>query len=308
MEKEIREIIKSDKELKDKINAILNLPFTFAGNEIKEVEQALLELVPAAEETENKYNFIRESLNSIATQNEFINSPKAKADSNFKENCEMNKNSSIESLSNRLMDISNKQKEKDENNTDFESEEKETLTPMLNPEQRRYIKLSHPKNTGKYTTIKGEEKNGDKMIPSQEATEEDITASQLGSFNAELTPILNSKDNNSVGSNITQSNTPDYLMNRLAANTLLDQQQKYITEEREKLAARDKELIKLDGVYIDYRQEVASILKEVHDRLAETTRFYKAKERQSLDKIDPSMISAIPEVSEIFNEEIIFKK
>lgn len=293
MEKEIREIIKSDKELKDKINAILNLPFTFAGNEIKEVEQALLELVPASEEIENKYNFIRESLNSIATQNEFINSPKAKADSNFKENCEMNKNSSIESLSNRLVDISNKQKEKAENNTDFESEEKSE--PMLGTEQRRYVELPHPEKKPKYTTIKGEEK--------------DITASQLGSFNAELTPILNREDSDrSLGDNLTQSNTPDYLMNGLAANTLLDQQQKYITKEREKLAARDKELIKLDGVYIDYRQEVASILKEVHARLAETTRFYKAKERQSLDKIDPSMISAIPEVSEIFNEEIIFKR
>jgi len=303
MEKEIREIIKSDKELKEKINAILNLPFTFAGDEIKEVEQALLELVPAAEEIENKYNFIRETLNSIATQNEFINI--AFKD---KEKYEMNKNSSIESLSNRLLDISNKQKEKDENNTDFESEEKEPLTPMLDSEQRRYVELPHPEKTGKYTTIKGEEKNGDEMIPSQEATEEDITASQLGSFNAELTPILNSEDNNSVGSNITQSNTPDYLMNGLAANTLLGQQQKYITEERKKLAARDKKLIELDGVYTDYIQEVASILKEVHARLAETTRFYRAKERQSLDEIDPSMISAIPEVSEIFNVENVFKR
>lgn len=320
IEKEIREIIKSDKELKEKINAILNLPFTCTGNGVKEVEQALLELVPAAEEIENKYSFIRESLNSIATQNEFINM--ASTSPSLVRIHKRNKDSYIEALSNRLMDISNKQKENDENNTDFESEAKEPLSPMLDSEQRRYVELSHPEKTGKYTTIKGEEKNGDKIIPSQEATEKDITASQLGSFNAELTPILNREDNNSVGSNITQSNTPDYLMNRLAVNTILEQQQKYIDEEQKrinaemksikdeekKLLERQDSLSKLEAVHTSCNQDIRNLFTRFYAELEEILNRHRKTEQELLDQIAPGTPSTIPDAKEILNNENVFKR
>ena len=317
MKKEIREIIESDKELKDKINAILNLPFTFAGNEIKEVYNSLLELVPASEEIENKNSFIRESLNSIATQNEFIN-----IDSKDKEKYEKNKKSYIEALSSRLMDISNKQIENDENNTDFESEAKEPLPPMLDSEQRRYVELSHPENTGKYTTIKGEGKDSDEIIFPKENDEKDITASQLGSFNAELTPILNSEDNNSVGSNITQSNTPDYLMNRLAVNTILEQQQKYIDEEQKrinaemqsikdeekKLLERQDSLSKLEAVHTSCNQDIRNLFTRFYDELEEILNKYRKTEQELLDQIAPGTPSTIPDAKEILNNENVFKR
>lgn len=321
MEKEIREIIKSDKELKEKINAILNLPFTCTGNGVKEVEQALLELVPAAEEIENKYNFIRESLNSIATQNEFINM--ASTSPSLVRIHKRNKDSYIEALSNRLMDISNKQKENDENNTDFESEEKETLPPMLDPEQRRYVELSHPENTGKYTAIKGEGKDSGEIIFPKEDDEKDITASQLGSFNAGLTPILNREDSDrSLGDNLTQSNTPDYLMKSLAVNTILEQQQKYIDEEQQRIDAEkksinDKEksllerqdsLSKLGAVHTNCNQDIRNLFTRFYAELEEILNRHRKTEQELLDQIAPGTPSTIPEVSEIFNEEIIFKK
>ena len=318
IEKEIREIIESDKELKEKINAILNLSFTCTGNGIKEEEQALLELVPAAEEIENKYSFIRESLNSIATQNEFINM--ASTSPTLVRIHKRNKDSYIEALSNRLMDISNKQIENDENNTDFESEEKSE--PMLGTEQRRYVELSHPENTGKYTTIKGEGKDSDEIIFPKENDEKDITASQLGSFNAELTPILNREDNNSVGSNITQSNTPDYLMNRLAVNTILEQQQKYIDEEQKrinaemksikdeekKLLERQDSLSKLEAVHTSCNQDIRNLFTRFYDELEEILNKYRKTEQELLDQIAPGTPSTIPDAKEILNNENVFKR